>query len=86
MEGDGTLTQARIAARAGISRARVTQIMNLLALPVEIQDFLLNPPAPLQMSDFSERSLRQIVAVGDPGFQLRQWRERVAEYQNLVRK
>lgn len=86
MENDARLTRSKIAAREGVSRARVTQIMNLLALPEEIQEFLLNPPAPLQMSDFSERSLRQIVAVGDPGFQLRQWRERVAACQNLVRK
>jgi len=86
MERNDTLRQAKIAVREGISRARVTQIMNLLALPEEIQEFLLNPPAPLAISDFSERCLRQIVAAGDADLQLRQWRKRVAACQNLDRK
>ena len=38
------LNKARIAAREGISRARVTQVMNLLQLPAEIQASLLEPP------------------------------------------
>lgn len=33
LAADNSLTKARIAAREGISRARVTQIMNLLELP-----------------------------------------------------
>lgn len=86
MGRDDSLTKAKIAAREGISRARVTQIMNLFALPDEIQKDILNPPVPLVISAFSERFLRQIVAAGDRGSQLRQWRERVAACQNLVRK
>ena len=37
MERDSGITKAKIAAREGISRARVTQLMNLLELPEEIQ-------------------------------------------------
>ena len=33
------ITKAKIAARKGISRARVTQVMNLLELPEAIQDW-----------------------------------------------
>jgi hypothetical protein len=48
MEHDAKLNKARIAAREGISRAHVTQVMNLLQLPAEIQAGLLTPPAPLE--------------------------------------
>jgi hypothetical protein len=43
MEHDAKLNKARIAARERISRARVTQVMNLLQLPAEIQAGLLRP-------------------------------------------
>jgi ParB-like chromosome segregation protein Spo0J len=45
LDHDTRLTKARIAAREGISRARVTQVMNLLQLPAEIQANLLRPSA-----------------------------------------
>ena len=44
MGTDPMLNKTKIAAREGISRARVTQIMNLLELPAEIQSDLLCPP------------------------------------------
>jgi ParB-like chromosome segregation protein Spo0J len=60
---DGTLTKAKIAGNMGISRARVTQIMNLLTLPEEV----LNHVAPLtdrrELRVFTERHLRQILAI-----------------------
>jgi hypothetical protein len=74
MEHDTKLSKARIAAREGISRARVTQVMNLLQLPAEIQASLLRPPAPLEIHSFSERSLRVLVSCPDEESQLRQWR------------
>jgi len=52
MENDTKLNKARIAAREGVSRARVTQIMNLLQLPAEIQADLLKPPAPFEIHSF----------------------------------
>ena len=39
-------SQAGIARREGITRARVTQIMALLRLAPEIQDCILSPPTP----------------------------------------
>ena len=71
---DVDLTQSRIAAREGVSRARVTQVMNLLHLPDKIQADLLNPPAPLEIHAFSERSLRALLSCLDENNQVRQWR------------
>lgn len=85
MDRDSGITKARIAAREGISRARVTQLMNLLELPEEIQEGLQNPPVPLKISSFSERCLRKIAACGDRELQLRSWQELVRECQMLVR-
>jgi hypothetical protein len=65
---------AEIAAREGISRARVTQIMNLLRLPPEIQDELQPPPAPLEIHAFSERRLRSLLSLRDRETQVDQWR------------
>jgi hypothetical protein len=86
MDRDSGITKARIAAREGISRARVTQLMNLLELPEEIQEGLKHPPVPLEISSLSERCLRQIVACGDRESQLSMWQELVGERQDLVRK
>lgn len=79
MEHDFEITQAKIAARKDLSRARVTQLMNLLEFPEEIQRDLQTPPAPLEIYSFSERCLRQIVACGNRELQLRKWRELVCE-------
>ena len=73
LESNSGITKAQIAAREGISRARVTQIMNLLDLPDEIQHGMQHPPAPLEIFSLSERSLRQIVACGKRELQLRRW-------------
>jgi hypothetical protein len=86
MDRDSGITRARIAVREGISRARVTQLMNLLELPEEIQEGLKHPLVPLEVSSLSERSLRQIVACGDRELQLRRWQELIRECQNMVRK
>jgi hypothetical protein len=54
-------SRAAIARMHGISRARVTQIMNLLRLPREILDHLAGLPAQEQMH-YSERLLRGVLA------------------------
>ena len=79
MDHDADLNKARIAAREGISRARVTQIMNLLQLPAEIQAGLRSPPAPLDIHSFSERRLQMLVCCGDREAQTSRWRELVQE-------
>jgi hypothetical protein len=79
MAGNPGLTQSRIATREGISRARVTQVMNLLHLPNEIQAALLSPPAPLEIHAFSERSLRVLVSRRKEETQIQQWRTLLEE-------
>jgi hypothetical protein len=76
------LTQARIASREGISRARVTQIMNLLQLPEVIQDALRCPPPPLEIHAFSERRLRALLSCGDDETRSRQWEELLRKLKN----
>ena len=53
-------TQAEIARREGISRARVTQIMALIRLAPEIQDYILSLPAMAHRSVITEKGLRTI--------------------------
>jgi ParB-like chromosome segregation protein Spo0J len=79
LDHDTRLTKAKIAVREGISRARVTQVVNLLQLPAEVQAGLLKPPAPLDTHSFSERSLRVLVSCGDEETQTSRWRELVQE-------
>lgn len=49
-----------IAIKEGVSRARVTQIMNLLKLPGEMRDFLARLDDPREIRRYSERKLRSI--------------------------
>jgi hypothetical protein len=50
-------SMSEIARIEGLTRARVTQIMNLLKLPAEIQNFLLKLDDPKEIRKFSERKL-----------------------------
>lgn len=72
---DPTLNKAKIAAREGLSRARVTQIMNPLQLPDSIQQQLMNPPPPLKIHVFHERRLRALLAQNDSVHQLQEWQQ-----------
>jgi hypothetical protein len=47
-----------IAEKEGLTRARVTQIMNLLKLPPEWKEFLLGLADPKEIRKYSERRLR----------------------------
>ncbi len=56
---DGSATSySEIAKREGLTRARVTQIMNLLKLPPEWQTFLAGLDNPKDIRRYSERRLR----------------------------
>ena len=79
MGTDPKLNKAKIAVREGISRARVTQIMDLLKLPAEIQNCLVRQPAPLGIDSFSERRLRVLVRRGNEEAQMRRWQELLAD-------
>ncbi len=60
---DKALTKAEIARKTDVSRARVTQIMNLLNLPKDILAHFSSPPAGDDLRPFSERNLRNILAM-----------------------
>jgi hypothetical protein len=74
----GELKDRADAARTlGLTRARVTQVMNLLLLAPSIQESILELSAVTSGPDpVTERSLRGIVAEPDWGRQLQLWRVR----------
>ena len=70
-------TQAEIARREGITRARVTQIMGLLRLVPEIQERILALPPMAGRAEVSERCLR-------PLSQMQDSREQIAAFFRLL--
>jgi hypothetical protein len=66
---------ADVARLAGVSRARVTQIMNLLHLAPDIQEALLDLPRTLDGPDaLHEKDVRPIAAVPEWARQRAMWR------------
>lgn len=84
IENDNDLTKAGIAEREGISRARVTQIMNLLALPELIQHTLKNPPRPFTIDVFPERRLRALLSEEGPTARLAFWNQWLLELKAML--
>jgi len=72
---DDSLTMAKIAENRGISRARVTQIMNLLKLPKEIISHVASVSDKQDCRLFCERNLRQILAKEDAAARLAAFRQ-----------
>lgn len=67
---------ADAARRLGLTRARVTQVMNLVLLSPAIQNTILDLPPVAQGRDpVSERQLRPIVAEPDWNRQIEMWRK-----------
>jgi hypothetical protein len=61
LDGDDTLNQARLAKQEGVSRARVTQILNLLDLDQGIQDYICGfDETDLRLKTLTERRLREM--------------------------
>jgi hypothetical protein len=63
LESGQVRSQAEIARREGITRARVTQIMALLRLAPEIQEWILTMPEVVGRPAISERALRPIAGL-----------------------
>lgn len=61
--------RAEIAQRCALSRARVTQVMSLLELPQDIQEYVLSSPLH-QRRSVSGRRLREIVKLADEKAQI----------------
>jgi len=63
-------TQAAIARREGITRARVTQVMSLLRLAPDIQEHVLSLPDMVRRLAITERALRPIAQMKNRRAQL----------------
>jgi hypothetical protein len=68
-------TQAGLARKLKISKARLTQIMNLLKLAPEIQESLKNLSDPSLLRYFNEKRLRPITCIKDKHTQLEKFEE-----------
>jgi hypothetical protein len=70
LESGKGVTQADIARREGLSRARVTQIMDLLNLAPDIREYILSMPETVRRAVVTERALRPIKLLEGQGEQL----------------
>lgn len=60
MLDDGTVgSLSEIAKTEGLTRARVTQVMNLLKLPDEVKNLLMRLYEPKEIRKYSERKMRK---------------------------
>ena len=69
------VSQADVARKEGITRARVTQVLGLLRLAPEIQQQLLSMPDTTHQPFITERVLRPIQHYPDHGVQLQEFRK-----------
>ena len=74
--------QAELARRGSVSRARITQIMDLMCLAPQIQEELLNLRVDGSMKQITERSLRVIAKNDNWNEQLAVWQHR----QTLIKR
>jgi hypothetical protein len=56
------LTKSQLAKREGMTRARMTQIMNLLKLAPEIRNHILDLKDPEEIKHYTERRLRKLAS------------------------
>jgi len=73
LESGGMVSQAEIARREGITRARVTQVMGMLRLAPEIQEHIQSMPETHRRPPVTERTLRPIGTITDYRDQLREF-------------
>jgi hypothetical protein len=75
LDEDASLNMAQLSRNQGVSRARITQVMNLLALPQDVQAHLIALQEPAAIRYLSEHKLRSIAACAAPDMQVRRFRE-----------
>jgi hypothetical protein len=88
IEQGAVASQAELAVVGHVTRARVTQILNLLHLAPDIQEALLDlPPVVQGREQISERQLRPIAAEIDWGVQRAMWQRllQVPQHTNTAR-
>ena len=80
LESGEATSQAEVARREGLTRARVTQVMGLLRLAPEIQQHILSMPSMVQRPSITERALRRVTRLEQPGAQLQAFQQLVGQY------
>ena len=75
LDEDASLNMAQLARNQGVARARVTQVMNLLALPKDVQAYLIALQERAAIRHFSEHKLRPVAACAAPETQVRRFCE-----------
>jgi len=75
LDEDASLDMSQLARNQSVSRARVTQVMNLLALPQDVRAHLIGLQEPAAIRYFNEHKLRTVVACATPETQVRRFRE-----------
>jgi len=84
LEAGHVADQAELARLGHVTRARVTQIMNLLSLAPDIQEeILFLPPIERGRDPIREWQLRPIALVPDWRKQRRMWRELLADNESV---
>jgi hypothetical protein len=79
LQNDPSLAnRADLAREMHVSRARVTQILNLLRLDPEVQKHLLDLQDQRAVRFFSERRLRLLIRIEDPKQQMREFEKMLA--------
>ena len=80
LESDPSVkTRADLAREMGVSRVRITQIMNLLRLDSEVQEQLLGLEDQRAIRFFSEHRLRPLIQIEDPKRQGREFERILAQ-------
>jgi hypothetical protein len=72
-------TQADLAREMGVSRVRITQVMNLLKLAPEVQEQLLRLEDDKAVRFFRERRLRPLIQLEDPKRQVDEFQKMLAQ-------
>ena len=80
LESGEATSQAELARREGLTRARVTQVMGLLRLAPEIQQHILSMPDMVGRPSITERALRRVTRLEQLGAQRQAFQQLVGRH------
>ena len=80
LESGEATSQAEVARREGLTRARVTQVMGMLRLAPAIQQHILSMPDMGRRPSITERALRRVTRLAHLGAQLQAFQQLVGQH------
>ena len=86
LDAEPSRTRAEVAVMFGVSRARVTQYLNLLKLPSAIVNYLADSTDRATLHYFTERRLRPMSVAADKANALSRFSAALAEIQEMSRE